>query len=195
VTAGSIRIGGVDLRDMHSAALYRQVAFVFQDVRLLRTSVLDNLRLARPEATLPEVETAARAAQIHQRILALPQGYHTVLGAGVQLSGGEVQRLGIARAMLSEAPILILDEATAASDPESEAAIQQALSRLARGRTVLVIAHRLSSIQDADQIVVLQGGRIVERGTHHGLLDQQGAYAGLWAAEQFSATALKRARA
>ncbi|WP_256740581.1 ATP-binding cassette domain-containing protein, partial [Pseudomonas sp. K5002] len=138
---------------------------------------------------------AARAAQIHQRILALPQGYHTVLGAGVQLSGGEVQRLGIARAMLSEAPILILDEATAASDPESEAAIQQALSRLARARTVLVIAHRLSSIQDADQIVVLQGGRIVERGTHHGLLDQQGTYAGLWAAEQFSAAALKRARA
>lgn len=195
VSAGSIRIGGVDLRDMHSATLYRQVAFVFQDVRLLRTSVLDNLRLARPEATQIEVETAAGAAQIHQRILALPQGYHTVLGAGVQLSGGEVQRLGIARAMLSEAPILILDEATAASDPESEAAIQQALSRLARGRTVLVIAHRLSSIQDADQIVVLQGGRIVERGTHRGLLDQQGTYAGLWAAEQFSATALKRARA
>lgn len=187
VSAGAIRIGGVDLRDMDSATLYRQVAFVFQDVRLLRSSVLDNLRLGRPEATLAEVEEAARAAQIHSRITALPQGYHTQLGSGVQLSGGEVQRLGIARAMLGQAPILVLDEATAASDPQSEAAIQQALSRLAAGRTVLVIAHRLSSIQDADQIAVLQAGQLVECGRHPALLEQQGVYAGLWAAQQFCA--------
>ncbi|NBF04054.1 ATP-binding cassette domain-containing protein [Pseudomonas sp. Fl5BN2] len=195
VSGGAIRIGGVDLRDMDSATLYRQVAFVFQEVRLLRTSVLDNLRLGRPEASLAEVEEAARAAQIHERISALPEGYHSVLGAGVQLSGGEVQRLGIARAMLSQAPILVLDEATAASDPHSEAAIQQALSRLAAGRTVLVIAHRLSSIQDADQIAVLQGGQLLECGAHSALLAQQGVYAGLWAAEQFSAAPLTRAEA
>ena len=193
VSAGAIRIGGVDLRDMDSATLYRQVAFVFQEVRVLRASVLDNLRLGRPEASLAEVEEAARAAQIHERICALPEGYHTLLGTGVQLSGGEVQRLGIARAMLSQAPILVLDEATAASDPQSEAAIQQALSRLAAGRTVLVIAHRLSSIQDADQIAVLQGGQLRECGRHQALLDQQGVYAGLWAAEQFGAAPLTRA--
>ncbi|WP_347900782.1 ATP-binding cassette domain-containing protein [Pseudomonas purpurea] len=194
VSGGAIRIGGVDLRDMDSATLYRQVAFVFQEVRMLRTSVLDNLRLARPEASLAEVEEAAHAAQIHTRIEALPEGYDTQLGGGIQLSGGEIQRLGIARAMLSEAPILVLDEATAASDPESEAAIQQALSRLAKGRTVLVIAHRLSSIQDADQIIVLQHGQIVERGQHQGLLEQQDAYAALWQAEQFSAEGLGRAQ-
>lgn len=193
VSGGAIRIGGVDLRDMDSATLYRQVAFVFQEVRLLRSSVLDNLRLGRPEASLAEVEEAARAAQIHERISALPEGYHSLLGAGLQLSGGEVQRLGIARAMLSQAPILVLDEATAASDPHSEAAIQQALSRLAAGRTVLVIAHRLSSIQDAEQIAVLQGGQLVECGRHQALLAQKGVYAGLWAAEQFSATGLTRA--
>lgn len=193
VSAGAIRIGGVDLRDMDSATLYRQVAFVFQEVRVLRASVLDNLRLGRPEASLAEVEEAARAAQIHERICALPEGYDTLLGTGVQLSGGEVQRLGIARAMLSQAPILVLDEATAASDPQSEAAIQQALSRLAAGRTVLVIAHRLSSIQDADQIAVLQGGQLRECGRHQALLDQQGVYAGLWAAEQFGAAPLTRA--
>ena len=194
VSAGAIRIGGVDLRDMDSATLYRQVAFVFQEVRLLRASVLDNLRLSRPGASLAEVETAARAAQIHERICALPQGYHSQLGEGLQLSGGEIQRLGIARAMLSRAPILVLDEATAASDPQSEAAIQQALSRLAQGRTVLVVAHRLSSIQDAEQIAVLQGGRLVECGRHQVLLEQQGVYAGLWAAEQLDAAALNGSR-
>ncbi|AZC19153.1 MULTISPECIES: ABC transporter ATP-binding protein [Pseudomonas] len=188
VSDGAIRIGGVDLRDMDSATLYRQVAFVFQEVRLLRASVLDNLRLGRPEASLEQVEAAARAAQIHSRISSLAEGYHTLLDGHVQLSGGEVQRLGIARAMLSQAPILVLDEATAASDPESEAAIQQALSQLAAGRTVLVIAHRLSSIQDADQIVVLQAGELVECGRHQALLQRQGVYAGLWAAEQFCAT-------
>ncbi len=190
VSGGAIRIGGVDLRDMDSATLYRQVAFVFQDVRLLRASVIDNLRLGRPDASPAQVEAAARAAQIHERISTLAEGYHTVLGGNVQLSGGEVQRLGIARAMLSQAPILVLDEATAASDPESEAAIQQALSQLAAGRTVLVIAHRLSSIQDADQIIVLQEGRMVESGRHPVLLERQGVYAGLWAAEQLGAASM-----
>lgn len=187
VTGGAIRIGGVDLRHIVDSNLHRQVAFVFQDVQLLRASVLDNLRLARPQASLEEVEQAARAAQIHDCIRALPEGYDTLLGNDLQLSGGEVQRLGIARAMLSEAPILVLDEATAASDPESEAAIQQALSRLARGRTVLVIAHRLGSIQDADRIAVLQAGRLVEYGRHQDLLEQRGVYAGMWAAEQLCA--------
>lgn len=190
VSGGAIRIGGVDLRDMDSATLYRQVAFVFQDVRLLRASVIDNLRLGRPDASPAQVEAAARAAQIHERISALAEGYHTVLDGNVQLSGGEVQRLGIARAMLSQAPILVLDEATAASDPESEAAIQQALSQLAAGRTVLVIAHRLSSIQDADQIIVLQEGRVVESGRHPVLLERPGVYAGLWAAEQLGAASM-----
>ncbi|PYY88485.1 ABC transporter ATP-binding protein [Pseudomonas sp. TKO26] len=194
VSAGAIRIGGVDLREMDSATLYRQVAFVFQEVRLLRASVLDNLRLSRPGASLAEVEAAARAAQIHDRICALPQGYHSQLEEGLALSGGEIQRLGIARAMLSRAPILVLDEATAASDPQSEAAIQQALSRLAQGRTVLVVAHRLSSIQDAEQIAVLQGGRLVECGQHQALLERQGVYAGLWAAEQLDAAALNGSR-
>ncbi len=184
VGGGAIRIGGVDLREMDAATLYRQVAFVFQEVRLLRASVLDNLRLARPEATLDEVRAAARAAQIDARIEQLPQGYATVLDGSQALSGGERQRLAIARALLADAPILVLDEATAAADPESEAAIQQALSVLAAGRTLLVIAHRLASLRDAEQIVVLGGGRVLERGRHEALLQQGGTYARLWAAEQ-----------
>jgi ATP-binding cassette subfamily B protein IrtA len=154
---------------------------VLQDVRLLRTTVLDNIRLARPDAELDEVVRVARAARIHDRITELPDGYLTVLGDDVRLSGGEAQRVSIARALLADTPVLVLDEATAFADAESEAAIQDAISELARGRTVLVIAHRLSTVVDADQIVVLDEGVVVEKGRHDELVAAGGRYAALWA--------------
>ncbi|MET7400473.1 ABC transporter ATP-binding protein [Dactylosporangium sp. NPDC005572] len=182
VTAGRITLGGVDLRELAPHALYDRIGFVLQDVRLLRASVRDNIALARPDATDDEVVAAARAAQIHERILALPDGYATVLGEEGGLSGGEAQRVSIARAILKDAPILVLDEATAFADPESESAIQDALSALVAGRTLLVIAHRLSTVANAGQILVLDGGRIVERGRHADLVAAGGHYASLWAA-------------
>jgi ATP-binding cassette subfamily B protein len=181
VDSGRVRIGGVDVRDAAQAALYRQVAFVFQDVALLRASLKDNIRLTRPAATDEEVERAARAAQIHQRIVRFERGYDSVVGDDANLSGGEAQRVTIARALLADAPILVLDEATAFADPDSEAAIQQALSVLAAGRTVLVIAHRLHTVTGADQILVLDGGRIAERGSHPDLVAAGGLYARTWA--------------
>ena len=181
VSSGTVRINGVDVRELPSADLYRWVGFVLQDVRLLRTTVLDNIRLARPDADLDEVVRVARAARIHDRITELPDGYLTVLGDDVRLSGGEAQRLSIARALLADTPVLVLDEATAFADAESEAAIQDAISELAAGRTVLVVAHRLSTVVDADQIVVLDEGVVVERGKHTELLAADGRYAALWA--------------
>ncbi|MFC3891226.1 ABC transporter ATP-binding protein [Lentzea rhizosphaerae] len=181
VTAGAVRINGVDLRNLPGAELYRWVGFVLQDVRLLRTTVLDNIRLARPDADLDEVVRVARAARIHDRITELSDGYLTVLGDDVRLSGGEAQRVSIARALLADTPVLVLDEATAFADAESEAAIQDAISELARGRTVLVIAHRLSTVVDADQIVVLDEGVVVEKGRHDELVAAGGRYAALWA--------------
>lgn len=181
VTAGAVRINGADVRDLPVAQLYRWVGFVLQDVRLLRTTVLDNIRLARPDADLDEVVRVARAARIHDRITELPDGYLTVLGDDVRLSGGEAQRVSIARALLADTPVLVLDEATAFADAESEAAIQEAISELARERTVLVIAHRLSTVVDVDQVVVLDGGVVVEQGTHAELLAAGGRYAALWA--------------
>ncbi|GAA1005943.1 ABC transporter [Acrocarpospora pleiomorpha] len=172
-TSGVVRIGGADVRDIPPGEL---VATVFQDVRLLRMSVRDNIALARPHATDDEIYAAAKAAQIHDRILALPGGYD----AEADLSGGEAQRVSIARALLADTPVLVLDEATAFADPESEAAIQDALSTLAAGRTVLVIAHRLPTIVGADQIVVLDRGRIAQRGTHPQLLAEDGIYRTLW---------------
>ncbi len=183
-TAGSITIGGVPLTDMAPDSLYRSVSFVFQDVQLLRATIRENIALARPDAPFEEIEQAARAAQIHQRILELPRGYDSVAGEDARLSGGEAQRVSIARAILADAPILVLDEATAFADPESEAAIQEALSRLAAGRTLLVIAHRLHTITGADQICVLDRGRIVERGRHAELLEKGGLYARLWDASE-----------
>ena len=186
VTGGAVRIGGADVRDIDPRALYLLVGFVLQDVRLLRTTVRDNIRLGRPEARDDDVIAAARAARIHDRIMALDSGYDTVIGAETTLSGGERQRLSIARALLADTPVLVLDEATAFADPESEAAVQDALSELARGRTVLVIAHRLATVTNADQILVLDNGAVIEAGTHDELLAEQGRYAALWAAQQWA---------
>ncbi|MDN5896341.1 MAG: ABC transporter ATP-binding protein/permease [Nocardioides sp.] len=184
VAGGAITLGGVDVRHIAPADLYRLVGFVLQDVQLLHASITDNIRLGRPDATDEQVRAACIAARIHDRILALPRGYDSVIGQDAQLSGGEAQRVSIARALLADTPVLVLDEATAFADPESEAAIQDALSELARGRTVLVIAHRLSTITDVDQIVVLDHGRVAQTGTHDQLVATGGTYARMWAAHQ-----------
>lgn len=188
VTAGSVRIGGVDVRNIDPAVLYRQVGFVLQDVQLLGISVADNIRLGRPDAGTDEIERAARAAQIHNRIAELPNGYDSVVGEDAYFSGGEAQRVSIARALLADAPILVLDEATAFADPDSEALIQEALSTLIAGRTVLVIAHRLGSIVGADNIVVLRDGRIAEQGRHDDLLAQDATYSRMWRTHQGAGT-------
>ncbi|GAA3667037.1 ABC transporter ATP-binding protein [Microbacterium marinilacus] len=186
--SGRITIGDVDIREIAPTELYRQVSFVFQDVQLLSTTVRDNIRLARPDASAADVENAARAAQIHDRILELPRGFDSVVGDDALFSGGEAQRVSIARAILADTPVLILDEATAFADPESEALIQDALSALTAGRTLLVIAHRLSTVQGADQIVVVDDGQIVERGRHDALLSEEGLYATLWASHERAST-------
>lgn len=181
VDEGAVRIGGADVRDVAASELYQEVGFVFQDVQLLRASLRENIRLTRPQASDEQVEQAARAAQIHDRILRFERGYDAVVGTDANLSGGEAQRVTIARALLADAPVLVLDEATAFADPDSEAAIQRALSALATQRTVLVIAHRLHTITGADQILVLDGGRVAERGTHDELVAKGGLYARMWA--------------
>ena len=163
-THGAVLLGGVDLRDLDPRELHRRISFVFQDVRLLRASVLDNIALAVPHADLDDVVRAARAANIHDRILELPHGYDTVLGDETGLSGGEAQRIAIARALLADTPVLVLDEATAFADPQTELAVRQALGAAGR-RTVLVIAHRRETIADADTVVVLEDGSIVEQGS------------------------------
>ncbi len=181
VDAGAVRIGGVDLRQLNEERLAALITVVFQDVYLFAGSLYDNIAFGRAGATRTEVEAAARAAQAHDFIMALPDGYDTRVGeGGATLSGGERQRMSIARAILKDAPIVLLDEATAAIDPSNELAIRKALSRLVAEKTLVVVAHKLSTIRAADQILVLDAGRIVERGGHEALLAEGGLYRRLW---------------
>ena len=180
-TEGQIKIGGVNVRDIPSEQLMNMVSFVFQDSKLLKMSIYDNVRMGRKDATREEVMEALKNAQCEDIIGKLPDGIDTVIGAkGTYVSGGEAQRLSIARAMLKNAPVLILDEATAFADPDNEAKIQQAFSKLSEGKTVIIIAHRLSSVVDADRICVLKDGEIVESGTHKELTEMTGLYAHMW---------------
>lgn len=182
VTGGAIRIDGQDLRDVTQTSLHGQIGVVPQDTVLFNDTVYYNIAYGRPEASREEVEAAARAAKIHDFITSLPDGYETTVGErGLKLSGGEKQRVGIARTLLKNPPILVLDEATSALDSQTERSIQESLSEMGQGRSVITIAHRLSTIADSDCILVLDDGRVVERGTHDELLAMEGRYAALWA--------------
>ena len=181
VTGGAIRIGGVNVKDIPKETLMDTVAYVFQDSRLLKTSILENVRLANPNASRQEVERVLHEAQCDDILAKLPQGIDTVIGTkGVYPSGGEQQRIAIARVMLKNAPILILDEATAFADPENEALVQRAFERLSKGKTVIMIAHRLTTIKNADRIFVLREGHVEESGTHASLVSRGGLYAKMW---------------
>jgi ATP-binding cassette subfamily B protein len=180
-TAGRITLDGVDIDDVPLVELRQAIGYVGQDVFLFQGTVRENLAYGRPDATDDELERAARLAEAHDFITELPDGYDTIVGErGQKLSGGQRQRLSIARAILKDPPLLVLDEATSAVDNETEAAIQRSLELVGRGRTVLVIAHRLSTVRHADRIHVLEQGRVVESGNHDDLLDARGLYAALW---------------
>ena len=182
VGAGAVEVGGVDVREMDPHVLMDQVAFVFQNTHLFKASILENVRAARPDATREEAQAALEAAQCADILEKLPQGMDTVIGTqGTYLSGGEQQRVALARAILKNAPIVVLDEATAFADPENEALIQKAFAALTKGRTVIMIAHRLSTVVGADKIVVLDEGHVVEEGTHAELASAGGLYARMWA--------------
>lgn len=188
VQNGHVRIGGVDVRDMDSRELMKHVAFVFQDTKLFKVSLLENIRMSRPSATVEEVKAAAHAAQCGDILEKLPAGLDTVVGTkGVYLSGGEAQRIALARAILKDAPIVVLDEATAFADPENEALIQKAFGELTRGKTVLMIAHRLSTVRKADKILVIYKGSVREQGSHEELLAAGGLYAEMWSDYQKAA--------
>ncbi|MFB1042298.1 ABC transporter ATP-binding protein [Streptomyces chrestomyceticus] len=182
-TRGAVLLGGVDVRDIGDEQLYQRVAFIFQDVRVLRATVAENIALAVPDADRSAVVAAARAAGLHERVAALPNGYDSVLGEDIGLSGGEAQRLGIARALLIDAPVLVLDEAMSFADAKTQAELRQALDVLCAGRTQLVIAHRLETVTRADRIVVMEGGRIVESGTYQELMGTGGKLAQMWRAQ------------
>ena len=187
VQSGSVRVGGADVRDIPKEELMDTISFVFQNSRLLKGSILDNVRLGRPQATEAEVLAALKAAQCMDIVEKFPAGIHTVIGTkGVYLSGGEQQRIAIARAMLKNVPILILDEATAFADPDNEAKVQAAFAQLAKGKTVLMIAHRLSTVANADCIYVVQDGQIAESGTKDELYAQNGLFARMWQEYQAS---------
>ena len=181
VSSGAVEVGGVDVRQTDPHVLMDQVAFVFQNTHLFKASILENVRAARPEATREEVQAALSAAQCDDILEKLPDGMDTLIGTeGTYLSGGEQQRVALARAILKDAPIVVLDEATAFADPENEALIQKAFGRLTEGRTVLMIAHRLSTVVGADRIIVLDAGRVVEQGTHDELIKSGGLYERMW---------------
>ena len=181
VDTGEISIGGINIKDMNTENLMSLVAFVFQDVILFNDTVYENIRMGRENASEEDVITAAKMAHCHEFISALPDGYQTIVGEqGAKLSGGEKQRISIARAILKDAPIIILDEATAFVDPENEELIQDAIEKLAYGKTLIIIAHRLSTITGADQIIVLDEGKIVEKGTHEGLIQAGNLYSRMW---------------
>ena len=182
VSAGCVEVGGVDVRQTDPHVLMDQVAFVFQNTHLFKASILENVRAARPDATREEALAALYAAQCGDILAKLPDGIDTVIGTeGTYLSGGEQQRVALARAILKNAPIVVLDEATAFADPENEALIQKAFAKLTAGRTVIMIAHRLSTVVGADRIFVLDRGHVAEQGTHEELLKTDGLYARMWA--------------
>ena len=179
--SGAVKVGGVNVKDIAKEALNETVAYVFQDSKLLKTSILENVRMGRPSATREEVLAALHNAQCDDILAKFPHGADTVIGSkGVYLSGGEQQRIAIARVMLKNAPVLVLDEATAFADPENEAAVQRAFERLAEGRTVIMIAHRLTTVQNADRIYVLKEGKIAEEGTHAQLMERKGIYSDMY---------------
>ena len=181
VTGGKILVGGVDVREMDQKTLMSRIAFLFQNTKLFKDTLLENIRAARPEASREEVLEAVKMAQCQEIIDRLPDGLDSVVGnGGTYLSGGENQRIALARAILKDAPIIILDEATAFADAENEHQIQLAFEKLTAGKTVLMIAHRLSTIQDADLILVFDHGTIIERGTHKSLIEANGRYASMW---------------
>ena len=185
IEKGSIKVGGTDIRDMRTQTLMSHVSFVFQDTFLFNDTIANNIKLAMPEASDSQMIRAAKAAQIHEFISSLPQGYDTIAkDRGTRLSGGQRQRITIARAILRDAPIVVLDEATAFADPENEEQIIRAVASLMKGKTVIIIAHRLSSIANVDQIIVFDKGRIVEKGQHEELVQNDGIYAVLWSSYQ-----------
>ena len=189
VSSGAVEVGGVDVRQQDPHVLMDQVAFVFQNTHLFKASILENVRAARPDASREDVQAALSAAQCDDILEKLPDGMDTVIGTeGTYLSGGEQQRVALARAILKDAPIVVLDEATAFADPENEALIQKAFARLTEGRTVLMIAHRLSTVVGADRIIVLDAGRVVEQGAHEELIKSGGLYARMWADYQQAVT-------
>ena len=181
VAAGEIKVGGVNVKNIKKSELMETVSYVFQDSKLLKTSIFENVRLSKPNATRKQVQDALHKAQCDDIITKLPNGIDTVIGAkGVYLSGGEQQRIAIARVMLKNAPIIILDEATAFADPENEALVQKAFEELSKDKTVIMIAHRLTTVRNADRIIVLRDGKIEESGTHDALAEKNGLYAKMW---------------